>query len=370
MSFWDDVSDFGSSLFTGRWTGGENSVGDVWNRDPWAVVAPVAALAGGAALGAGALGAGPAAGLFGGAEAAGAAGGGALGFAGEAGAEGTGALSSFLANPEGGALGYGPVSTAFDPEIAGAATPGWLETAQANPATGSLWGDLGVGGAGSGVSGGGSAIGGGAGGAAGGAGAGSGGFWSDLTRGAVNSVTRNPLGIAAGAAGLGMMALRGNQQDPNRERLGQIAPGLQGQAAGMTAQGQELQSYLTSGTLPPALQTRVDEAVRAEKAQIISGYASRGMPTDPNANSSLAADLAQAERNGVVLAGQLQQNLATQGQTMINAGLNATGLSANLYSTLSRMDREDNQDLMRAIANMSAAFGGSSRPASTNQRAA
>src|SRR5215831_5154918 len=54
MGFFQDLGNLGSSFFTGRWTGGENSVGDVVSRDPW-VLAPVALATAG--LGAGALGA-------------------------------------------------------------------------------------------------------------------------------------------------------------------------------------------------------------------------------------------------------------------------------------------------------------------------
>src|ERR1700722_460669 len=187
---------------------------------------------------------------------------------------------------------------------------------------------------------------------------GGGGFWSDLISGAEKSVTKNPLGIAAAAGGLGLSFLRGNQTDPNQKALQGEAPALQAQGAALTASGQQLQTYLTNGTLPPALQSQVTSAVQAEKARIISNHAANGENTNPTQNSALAQELSQADINGLNLAGQLEQQLFTSGTQLINTGLNETGLSTQLYEVLARMDQQDNKQLMQAIASMAAALGG------------
>jgi hypothetical protein len=151
-------------------------------------------------------------------------------------------------------------------------------------------------------------------------------------------------GIAASGGLLGYDFLKRNTTDPNQSALQQ-------QAGNLNAQGQQLQSYLQTGTLPPALQAQLNQATTAEKARIISGYASRGQPTDPNQNSALAQELNNVDTNAVAAMAQAQIQ-------MLNTGLQETGLSTQLYETLVKLDQGQNDQLMKAISGFAAALGG------------
>ena len=186
-------------------------------------------------------------------------------------------------------------------------------------------------------------------------------FLSNLVSGATNSLTKNPLGIAAAGAGLGLSFLRGNQTDPNQQQLQNEAPGLQAQGAAITASGQQLTTYLQNGTLPPGQQAAVTQAVQSRKASIIANAAANGQNTNPAQNSALAQDLANADQDGLVMAGQLEQQLATTGTQLITTGLNETGLSEQIYETLTKMDQTNNATLMASIASMAAALGGGTK---------
>ena len=171
-------------------------------------------------------------------------------------------------------------------------------------------------------------------------------FWNTLTNpsqwtlGGVGKVA----GVAAAGAGLGMDVLNRNQMDPNQAVLAQ-------QAAQLGQSGQVLESYLKTGKLPPALQAQLDQAVAAEKARIISGYAAKGMPTDPNQNSALAQDLNNVQTNAIAAMANVQVE-------MMNTGLKETGLSSQLYQMLTQLDLQQNKDLMSAISSFAAALGG------------
>jgi hypothetical protein len=186
-------------------------------------------------------------------------------------------------------------------------------------------------------------------------------WWQDLLGGAEKSITKNPLGILASGAGLATSFFRGNQTDPNQQALQNEAPAMAAQGAAIAASGQQLQTYLNSGTLPPALQSQVTSAVEAEKARIISNHAANGENTNPTQNSALAQELSQADINGLNLAGQLEQQLFSAGTQLLNTGLSETGLSTQLYETLVKMDQTNNNQLMQSIASMAAALGGGTK---------
>lgn len=181
--------------------------------------------------------------------------------------------------------------------------------------------------------------------AAGGTGAGGGGFSFDsLGTSALNSLTKNPLGIAAAGAGLGYNILAGQKQTPNQQAL-------TGQAQQMAGQGQQLQQYLQNGTLPPGMQQQVDNAKAAARAQIVSGYASRGQNANPAQNSALAQELAAVDTNALELQGKIATNLLT-------AGINETNMSANLFQALIQMDATQAKQMGSAISNFASALAG------------
>lgn len=339
------VGDFFENFFTGDWTNAFD--------DPSAL--PI--LGGAAALATGGLGLagiGPLAGLFGAGEAAGAGLLGAEAAGGLGAAEGVGALG--FASEAGGAAGAGGGifgGLGWEPLGWGGATGMGSEFVgptleQAGGGVGSFGmseygglADLGVTEAGGGSA---TQVSGGL--------AKEPSLWSQLTGGAMNQITRNPLGIGAAGIGLASTAMRGSSMGPNQEKLS-------GLAAQLGSQGQALQQYLANGTLPPALQAKLDQATAAAKAKIVANHARNGMNTDPAQNSALAQELSAVDTNAVAAMAEAQLK-------MMQTGLNETGLSAQLYEMLTRMDREDNRDLMNSIANFASALGGGSKGVNIN----
>lgn len=224
----------------------------------------------------------------------------------------------------------------------------------------------------------------------------------------LTSLVKNWGGPLAGAAGLGYTILNGQKSLPSTQAIqGQLTDiknqqaslNLPGQAqnvinAGnanadrLTAQGQplvqqgtEYSKYLASGTLPPALQTQLDQSVQGAKVAIVSRYASQGMPTDPLKNSTLQAELAAVDQKAKVEAGQLAQQLLQSGSGLTSAGGNLeiaggqaansaastasgmlqtgaqmTGMENSLLQTLSGIDQTQSQNMGKAIAAFAASL--------------
>jgi hypothetical protein len=68
-------------------------------------------------------------------------------------------------------------------------------------------------------------------------------------------------------------------------------------------------SYLTTGVLPKAFQDRITECIKAAKADLVEGYRSRGMSTDPRQNPALQQDLANIDSKSRTLKAQLEEML-------------------------------------------------------------
>jgi len=169
-------------------------------------------------------------------------------------------------------------------------------------------------------------------------------FLDKITAGAANSIAKNPLGILAAGAGLGINLLKGNK-DP--EGLDQVRAA----AANLNSTGSVLQQYLQTGTLPAGMQASVELATKAARARIIQNHATRGLSTDTNKNSALQQELAQLDQNAIITAATLGDKLMTQ-------GLSATGMANQLYTTIMQMDRERQKATGQAITNFAAALGG------------
>lgn len=166
----------------------------------------------------------------------------------------------------------------------------------------------------------------------------------------------NPLGVAAAGGGLLANILGGNKTDPNETALQGQAGALASEGSDLTSQGQGLQQYLTQGTLPPALQAKVEADTQANKARVLQNAGATGSSANPAQNSALTQDLAAADRSGTIEAGDYETKLAQVGQQMIGQGLQATGLSSQLYETLYKYDAQQNTDLMSSITNFAKAL--------------
>ena len=157
-----------------------------------------------------------------------------------------------------------------------------------------------------------------------------------------NAISRNPVGTALAAGGLGYNILQGQKNSA-------AVNALESQAAQAAATGATLQSYLTNGTLPPAIQAQVSQATAAARARILANYQNTPGGADPTKNSALAQELNNLEIQAIATAGQLEQQMSTE-------GLQASGLSSNIYSQLAQIDATQTANIGKSIASMAAAL--------------
>jgi len=167
------------------------------------------------------------------------------------------------------------------------------------------------------------------------------------------------------------------QEAANAIQAGNTAAIANSTAAPLINQGQTLMTYLTNGTLPPQFQTQVDQTIATQKAGIIQGYASRGMSTNPQQNSQLQQDLAAVDNSRNTLMTQLETQLATAGNQMIQTansllsqGLAATQLESEIPIQISKLNQQLNQSMMTSISNFAAAMNGGRFTNTTQQQAA
>ncbi len=165
---------------------------------------------------------------------------------------------------------------------------------------------------------------------------------SNLAAGAAKSIATNPLGVALAGGGLAYSVLTGEKASAAQKALDQ-------QAASLNAQGQQLASYLTSGNLPPGLQAQLTEATQSAKAQIMSNYAAQGLSTNPTENTALAAQLQMVDQQAIITTAQI-------GQQLLTTGINESGLSSQLYTTLAGLDQTQTSNIQKAIASMASAL--------------
>lgn len=156
---------------------------------------------------------------------------------------------------------------------------------------------------------------------------------------------KNPLGAAIAAGGVGYSVLNGQKQD-------KYAAQAASEANQLNAQGQQLLSYLQSGNLPPGLQASLTQATSAAKAKIISNFASQGLNTDPAQNSALASELAAVDQQALISTAQI-------GQQLMTTGIQESGLSSGLYTTLAGIDQTQTAAIGKSIASFASALSGS-----------
>lgn len=151
------------------------------------------------------------------------------------------------------------------------------------------------------------------------------------------------------------------------------AAAASGVAGHATEQARTLQNYLTTGTLPPAVQSALDRATESAITNIKGQYAARGMPPG---SSSEVQDINSVKQNAVIQGGTLAASLYSQGvqqdqlaasiyQNLIGAGTSATGAgvgatsaAANATSGLVQTNNSLNTGLNNAIAGLATSLGG------------
>jgi len=176
-----------------------------------------------------------------------------------------------------------------------------------------------------------------------------------------NSLTSNPLGVALGAAGLGYNILTGQKNTKNQAALTTDANIAAQNSQQMVASGEALQQYLTNGTLPPAYQQQVDQAIADAKTSAISNAAQQGQNTDPTQNTALAATLAKIDASRAGMQTQVATQLFSSGTSLVQSGATAAGLSGQLFTALVQNDTTQAANTGKAIATLAAALNGKSQ---------
>ena len=151
-------------------------------------------------------------------------------------------------------------------------------------------------------------------------------------------------GKLAGAAISGL-GLAKNLMTPNS------TPGLsqiQSLANSSAAQGQILQGYLTSGTLPPAIQASINAATKDGITAIKAKYAGMGVAPGSSAETQ---DIARLQQNSVIQGATLADQLLQQ-------GISETQLSGQLYNDLVNYNTALNQQTGTAISSLASALAG------------
>lgn len=185
-----------------------------------------------------------------------------------------------------------------------------------------------------------------------------------VSGGIMDSLTKNPLGVALGAGGLGYNILEGQKQTANQKALSADAAQATANSNQLTSSGEALQQYLTSGTLPPQYMTQVKQAIADAKTAAISNAASQGLSTDPNQNTALAATLAKIDQQAPGMISQIAGQLFTSGSSLVSAGQGAAGLSGQLYQALVQNDTTQAANTGKAIAALAAALNGRAQASS------
>ena len=153
----------------------------------------------------------------------------------------------------------------------------------------------------------------------------------------------SPAALVAGG-GLALDVLRGNQNPPGYNQI-------LTQANQANQQSQQLQSYLSSGQLPPGLQTSLDSARADAEASIKSRYANMGM-----SGSSAEAQDIQNMHSRIVSQG------ADMAMQLFQQGVSEQAISSRLYETIMQEQIAQDQQLSSGITNMVTALAAMSRP--------
>ena len=155
--------------------------------------------------------------------------------------------------------------------------------------------------------------------------------WSDAAKGFMKDYG-SLAGPAVSGGGLLAALMKGNQKMPGEGEL-------RAQAADFAAQGKTLQSYLTSGTLPPGVAQSLHSAGEAAKTSIRSQYAARGM----SGSDAEARDLANVDTSIVTQGAGIASDL-------LSKGVQESGLSAQLYQTIMNAATQEDASLGQAIS--------------------
>lgn len=169
----------------------------------------------------------------------------------------------------------------------------------------------------------------------GGAGGGAGGFLGKIG----STIASNP-GVLASGGILGLEALKQNAPLPEQAQLNQIG-------AQTAAQGNQLASYVSTGTLPPGAQESINLATTAAKSQVRSTAAQLGL-----SGSTWEADrMAQIDQQASAQGEQIAQQLLQQ-------GANYTQISSGVFENLLKSTLDQDAAFQRSLSQFAAGLAG------------
>lgn len=210
--------------------------------------------------------------------------------------------------------------------------------------------------------------------------------WDSVTGGvdslgkAIESPTGKAISTALSVGGLAKSLLTPSNI-PGEAQLSQLASSLGSTGTGLigsnaaastnvaqhaSSQASTLENYLNTGSLPPAVQSSLNQATNSAITNIRAQFAARGMPPGSSAEQQeIAAVRQSAVIQGGTLAAQLYsqgvsldqlsasiyQNLTGQGASLASAGASALGGVVNTNVT-------ENNAVNTAIANLASSLGG------------
>jgi hypothetical protein len=122
---------------------------------------------------------------------------------------------------------------------------------------------------------------------------------------------------------------------------------LENVANSQAAQGQQLQNYLTTGTLPPGVKNSIDLAEKNAEATIRSRYAAQGQ----SGSTAEAQDIANAK----LMASNQGTEIALK---LLNQGVSESQLSGELFNQILNIQSNQDQQIGSAIGNFASAIGG------------
>jgi len=153
--------------------------------------------------------------------------------------------------------------------------------------------------------------------------------------------------LGLGAAGFGLLhSLTG--QNPQVGNVGANETALNNLATTTGQTGAQLQSYLTSGTLPPGLMQQVNQATAAAIQGVKAKYAANGMGPNSTAEQQ---DINTINQN-------VPATIATIGQQLLTAGTADLTISAGVLNNLLTANTTINNQTNAAIANLARALSG------------
>lgn len=151
-------------------------------------------------------------------------------------------------------------------------------------------------------------------------------------------------GMQAGALGIGGAGLLYNMMQKNS------VPGekaLTTEANTLGSEATQLQNYVATGTLPPGVNTVLQQVQQGMTQQIKARYAALGM-------SGSTAE--QQDLNNATL--QVQSQGATEALNLMNQGVSMANLSSNLLQSLMSTNVQQNNQTVQSIGQLAAALAG------------